>query len=116
MQPFFFIHLNNTYVRIDTKDIKYVISADHHVKIFTDHGQLMPHLSLKQLETMLPMDLFARVNRGTLVSLQRIISFDRDTAFLKDIKFSFSDKYRKEFVEKVTIMLHRENSTRKTPE
>lgn len=73
----------------------------------------MPHLSLKQLETMLPMDLFARVNRGTLVPLHRVTSFDKDTVFLNETKLSFSDKYRKTFVEKVTILIHQDNKSAK---
>ena len=116
MQSFFFIHLNKQFIRINLHDIKYVEALAHHVKIYTDHGNFIHHLSLKQLETKLPMDLFARVNRSTLVPLQRIVSFDKDTAFLKDKKFSFTDKYKKEFEEKVTILLHQENNAGKTPE
>ncbi|MBN8877521.1 MAG: LytTR family transcriptional regulator [Chitinophagaceae bacterium] len=113
MQSFFFIHLKKKFVRIDVKDIRYVLSIAHHVKICTDQGIFIPHLSLKQLETILPGDSFSRVNRGTLVALDRIISFDKDEVLLKDVRFSFSDKYRKELESKITVMLHQESSSTK---
>lgn len=113
MQSFFFIHLKKKFIRIDVKDIRYVLSVAHHVKICTDQGIFIPHLSLKQLETILPSDSFSRVNRGTLVALDRIISFDKDEVVLKDVKFSFSDKYRKELENRITVMLHQENKATK---
>ena len=113
MQSFFFIHLKRRFVRIDVKDIRYAIAVAHHVKICADQGVFIPHLSLKQLETVLPGDSFSRVNRGTLVALNRIISFDKDEVVLKDVRFSFSDKYRKELENKITVMLHQESSSAK---
>jgi len=111
MNTFFFIHSKKKYIRIDVKDIRYILSVAHHVKICTDQGVFIPHLSLKQLETVLPENSFSRVNRGTLIALNRIITFDKDEVVLKDVKFSFSDKYRKQLEEKITIMLHKENDT-----
>lgn len=111
MQSFFFIHLKRRFVRIDVKDIRYAIAVAHHVKICADQGVFIPHLSLKQLETVLPGDSFSRVNRGTLVALNRIISFDKDEVVLKDVRFSFSDKYRKELESKIIVMLHQEGSS-----
>ncbi|MCG2615528.1 LytTR family transcriptional regulator [Terrimonas sp. NA20] len=95
MQQSFFIHLKKKYVRISIDEIRYVLSLDHHVKIVTDHGIYIPFLTIKQLEKILRPDQFCRVNRSTLVALNRIISFDRQTVTLRDGVFSFSDKYRK---------------------
>ncbi|MBN8877462.1 MAG: LytTR family transcriptional regulator [Sphingobacteriales bacterium] len=108
MQSYFFIHLNKRFVRVNVKDIRYVLSIHHHIKIFTDREVLMPHLSLKQLEEVLPDNSFVRVNRGTLISLDRVLFFDKDTVFIKDACFSFSDKFKKEFDSKITVMLHQE--------
>lgn len=108
MQPYFFIHLNKRFVRVNIKDIRYVLSVHHHIKIFTDQEVLMPHLSLKQLEEKLPANVFVRVNRGTLISLDRVLFFDNDTVFLKDACFSFSDKFKKEFRSKIMMVIHRE--------
>ncbi|MBN8877531.1 MAG: LytTR family transcriptional regulator [Chitinophagaceae bacterium] len=104
MQSFFFIHLKKKYVRIAISEIRYILSLDHHVKIVTDHGIYIPFLSIKQLETILPADQFCRVNRSTLVALNRIVSFDRHTVTLRDGVFTFSDKYRKLMEGKIKLL------------
>ncbi|MGN6294964.1 MAG: LytR/AlgR family response regulator transcription factor [Chitinophagaceae bacterium] len=104
MQSFFFIHLKKKYIRIAINEIRYILSLDHHVKIVTDHGIYIPFLSIKQLETILPADQFCRVNRSTLVALNRIISFDRHTITLRDGVFTFSDKYRKLMEGKIKLL------------
>lgn len=104
MQPYFFIHLKKKYIRIEIDEIRYVLSLDHHVKMVTDHGIYIPFLTIKQLETILPAEKFCRVNRSTLVALNRIISFDRHTVTLRDGVFTFSDKYRKLIEGKVKLL------------
>lgn len=111
MRSYFFIHLDKKFVRVNVRDIRYVLSVAHHIKIFTDQGVLMPHLSLKQLEEKLPTNVFVRVNRGTLISLDRVLCFDKDAVFIKDACFSFSDKFKKEFDQKITVLLHQETKS-----
>ncbi|MET0462009.1 MAG: LytTR family DNA-binding domain-containing protein, partial [Chitinophagaceae bacterium] len=104
MQQSFFIHLKKKYVRIGIDEIRYVLSLDHHVKIVTDHGIYIPFLTIKQLEKILRPEQFCRVNRSTLVALNRIISFDRHTVTLRDGVFSFSDKYRKLMEARIRLL------------
>ena len=109
MQDYFFIHLKNRFVRVGFHEIRYVLSVDHHIKIFTDDGMLMPHLHLKELEAILPETEFIRVNRGTLIPLRRVLSFDKENVFIKDAVFSFGDKFKRQFDEKVIAIVHRES-------
>jgi|GEM_PF-541168 len=111
MQSSFFIHLKKKYVRIETSEIRYVLSLDHHVKIVTDSGIYIPFLTIKQLEKILPPDQFCRVNRSTLVALNRIISFDRQTVTLRDGVFSFSDKYRKLMETRIRLLWSTDNGS-----
>lgn len=106
--PLLFIHLKGKFIKLDIERIHYVLSIEHHVKIVTDDGIFIPHLSLKQLEASLPQEQFARVNRGTLIALGKVLSFDKDEVVLPTGKFSFSDKYWKEFQQKVQILIHQE--------
>ncbi len=108
---FFFIHLKGKFIRIDIKDVNYIRSVVHHVDIITERGTYTPHLSLKQLETILPVDQFTRVNRGVLINLQKVVSFDKETVYLKDTAFSFGDRYKEAFEAKVMVVIHRENKT-----
>ena len=110
MQSSFFIHLKKKYIRICIHEIRYVLSLDHHIKIVTDNGIYIPFLTIKQLERILPADQFCRVNRSTLVALNRIISFDRQTITLRDGVFSFSDKYRKIMEAKIRLLWNNDSA------
>ena len=113
MSNFLFIHLRRKFIRIDFSDIKYVLAVGHHVKISTDQGVYLPHLSLKEMESVLPAEEFCRINRSTLVAIDRITCFDRETVTLKDVSFSFSDKFRKDLESKCTVLLHKDATPEK---
>lgn len=110
MQPYFFIRVDKKYIRINYKDLSYIESVGNYVKLFTDNGVFLSTLTIKELEKILPFDAFCRVNRGSIVAIDRIVSFDRDNVVLKGAAFSFSDKYRKILEGKIRIITHMESS------
>lgn len=110
MQPYFFIRIDKRYMRINYSDLLYVESVGNYVKLFTETGVFLTTLTIKELERVLPVDAFCRINRGTIVAIDRIISFDRVSVALKNIRFSFSDKYRKMLEGKIRIITHAESS------
>jgi DNA-binding LytR/AlgR family response regulator len=114
MQPYFFIRIDKKYIRINYTDLLYVESVGNYVKIFTETGTYLTPLTIKELEKTLPIDCFCRINRGTIVAISRIISFDRDCVLLKNARFSFSDKYRKLLEAKIRIITHAEPSQQTT--
>jgi DNA-binding LytR/AlgR family response regulator len=108
MQAYFFIRVDKKYIRINYKDLLYVESVGNYVKIFTENGIFLTPLTIKELEKMLPFELFCRVNRGTIIAIDRIVCFDRESVTLKNARFSFSDKYRKALEGKIRIITHME--------
>jgi len=41
---------------------------------------------MKQLEEHLPADLFCRVHRSYIVSIDHVMAFDNTTVYLKDVE------------------------------
>jgi two-component system LytT family response regulator len=111
MQAFFFIRVDKKHIRINYKDLLYIESVGNYVKLFTENGIYLTPLTIKELEKMLPFELFCRVNRGTIIAIDRIVCFDRESVTLKNARFSFSDKYRKALEGKVRIITHTEPTT-----
>lgn len=109
METSFFIHLKKKFVRVNLDDINYILSVAHHVKIHTNQGVYIPHLSLKQLEEILPPRDFVRVNRGTLIPLKKVTAFTNDEVFLGNERFGITDRFREELKKLLLIMIHREN-------
>ena len=106
MQPYFFIRTEKQYVKISHSELINIESVGNYVSITTDSGTYMAQLSIKQLEKLLPREKFCRVSRSSIVSLDRIVSFDRDCVVLKDKKqISFGDSYRKELEQRVNIVM-----------
>jgi DNA-binding LytR/AlgR family response regulator len=110
MQVYFFIRVGKKYVRVNYRDILYLESTGNYVKLVTDAGSFLTALTIKELEKILPFEMFCRVNRGTIVSIDRVTSFDREHVILKNFSFSFSDKYRKMLEGKVKIISHSESA------
>ncbi|OJV54248.1 MAG: hypothetical protein BGO31_12925 [Bacteroidetes bacterium 43-16] len=83
-------------VRIETADIEYIQSAKNFSSIFLSDGTaIFCSLSLKQIEGVLAAPHFLRVNRSTIVNVDKIIRYDAYDVFLKGKKeFSFGENYR----------------------
>jgi len=104
-QSCFFIRISKKYIRIRFRDILYIESVGNYVKIVTDTGSFLTPLTVKQLERALPPDLFCRINRGSIVAMDRIVCFDRDSILLDNhVKIIFSERYRKELEARITIL------------
>jgi DNA-binding LytR/AlgR family response regulator len=106
MQPYFFIRTEKQYVKISYPELICIESVGNYVSITTDNGTYMAQLSIKQLEKLLPREKFCRVSRSSIVSLDRIVSFDRDCVLLKDKRqVSFGDSFRRELEQRVNIVM-----------
>lgn len=109
MEKYFFVRTGRQYSRVCLDEFIYAESAGNYVRIFTDSGSYLVLFSLKQLEKVLPVQSFCRVTRGYLVSVNRVISFDKESVTLKGNKrLPCTDLYRKELERRVTILLNDE--------
>ena len=113
MHPYFFIRADRKYIRINYHDVHYFEAAGNYVKVCTDSATYLATLTIKELEKMLPRHLFCRINRGTIVALQGIVSFDNEEIVFKNACFPFSNKYREELESRVTIIRHEGICTQK---
>jgi len=109
MFEFFFIQWGNTSLRVDVAEILSITVNGHRLEIrLADGKRHMPYLTLKEIEAELPAELFARVNRGTLVALNHVICFDKDTVYMPDVNFGFSEGCRETFRQKIRLIIHKE--------
>lgn len=109
MRNFFFIQWGNTSVRVDIPEILYIAVNGHRLEIrLVDGKRHMPYLSLKEIEVELPADFFAKVNRGILVALNHVICFDKETVYMPNANFSFSEGCKETFKQKIRLLIHKE--------
>ncbi len=87
--------------RIDVSDIKYVESMGEYLRIFLE-GQpkpLMPLMSMKRMEEILPAKNFMRVHRSFIVNLDKIQEISRMRIIFDDVYIPVGDNYKQKFME-----------------
>lgn len=87
--------------RIDVSDIKYVESMGEYLRIFIE-GQpkpLMPLMSMKRMEEILPAKNFMRVHRSYIVNLDKIQEISRMRIIFDDVYIPVGDNYKQKFME-----------------
>lgn len=90
-----------TFVRL--ADIRYVESMNEYVRIYVEGEPkpLMPLLSMKRVEEMLPSSLFMRVHRSYIVNLKKITEVCRLRIVLGDVYIPVGELYKDKFLEYV---------------
>lgn len=87
--------------RINIDDIKYVESMGEYLRIFVE-GQpkpLMPLMSMKHIEEILPESSFMRVHRSYIVNLKKIQEISRMRIIFDDVYVPVGDNYKQKFMD-----------------
>lgn len=87
--------------RIEISDIKYVESMGEYLRIFLE-GQpkpLMPLMSMKRMEEILPANQFMRVHRSYIVNMEKIQEISRLRIIFDDVYIPVGDNYKQKFLD-----------------
>ncbi len=105
MQSFFFIRQDGRNVKVDFQQILYIEARKNYTRLVMTDRSAMVLITLKQWEKVLPPELFCRVHRGYIVSIERIIAFDNKFVYLPGMNISIGEQYRNALPDKVTIVV-----------
>ena len=100
---YFFVKNDYRITRICIDDIKYVESMGEYVRIYIE-GQdrpIMPLLSMKRIEEILPSDHFMRVHRSFIVNLNKVTDVSRQRIIFGDVYIPVGDSYKQAFLDYV---------------
>jgi DNA-binding LytR/AlgR family response regulator len=105
VQSFFFIRHEGRFVKVDFRHILYIEARKNYTRlVLEERPTAMVLVTLKQWERLLPRDLFCRVHRGYIVSIDKIVSFDNKHVYLQGDKITIGDQYRSALPDAVTIL------------
>jgi DNA-binding LytR/AlgR family response regulator len=93
---YIFVNADYSIIRINLSDIIYIEGLKDYIKIYlksTDRP-VITRLSMHFMESKLPVEVFARVHRSFIVSLEKITVFKRTRVLLNDVEIPVSDNYR----------------------
>jgi DNA-binding LytR/AlgR family response regulator len=105
VQSFFFIRHEGKFVKVDFQHILYIEARKNYTRlVLEERPTALVLVTLKQWEKLLPHDLFCRVHRGYIISIDKIISFDNKFVYLPGEKISIGEQYRNALPLAVTIL------------
>lgn len=104
MKKYFFIRTDGKYVKLCFSEILYAEGSRNYTKIFTETKQYLVLITMKRLEQFLPTSLFARIHKSFIVSLEKIVQFDKEKVWLKDKELPVGHQYRNELEKSVLIV------------
>ena len=100
-EAFLYFRSERKMVKVVLKDILYVESLKDYVKIVTLHELVITKHSMAALEAMLPGELFLRVHRSYMVSLDKIRSFSPGHIQLASCEVPIGKLYQREVMKKL---------------
>ena len=104
MHKYFFIRSNGKYIKINFNEIIYIEGCRNYIKIVMEGKFHLVLIAMKKMEQLLPSNLFQRIHKSYIVSLDRIKEFNTDTVFLIDKTLPVGDQYKGMLEKAVTIL------------
>src|SRR4029078_462458 len=94
MQQFLFFRVDKTYVKLRFTDILYVQAEKKYVNLISIDKNYTTLCPIGHVEKSLPAEIFCKVHRSYIVSLEHATKFDNDFVYIGNKKIPISEQYR----------------------
>jgi len=104
MQDFFFLKVENFYFKLEFSDIFYIQAEKKYIVVATANSAYVSLVSISHIEKLLPKDLFCRVHRSYIISLEHLHKFDNQIAHVGCRKIPIAKQFKEALKEAITII------------
>lgn len=104
MQKNFFIRTDGRFIKINYEAILFIEGAKNYTKIVTEAKSYLVLITMKKMEQTLPSFLFKRIHKSFIVSVDKIVEFDKERVWLKDKELPVGQQYRNELEKSFLII------------
>lgn len=87
--------------KINYADLLYIEGQHEYVSFYTTGKRITALYSLKNLEEQLPSDLFMRVHKSYIISINNISEINQSTVTVAGVKIPIGGSYRDNFLSKL---------------
>lgn len=94
---FIFVKTEYRLEKITYKDILFIEGMKDYLRIHTADKRIMTLMSFVKMEQIMPSDLFVRVHKSYIVSLEKIQSIERNHIRINEHHIPIGESYRKSF-------------------
>ncbi len=96
---FIFVKTEYRLEKILLNEILYIEGMRDYRRIHTNDRRIMTLQTFKDFEQEISSNIICRVHKSFMVSLDKIVSVERDRIKIKDVLIPISETYKKEFLE-----------------
>ncbi len=98
---YFFVKVDYSLIKVCVKEIKYIEGFKDYIKIYVNDKSLITKSTIKHLESKLPAELFARVHKSYIVSLEKIDKIENNQIYMGMKKIPIGLQYKDLFYERI---------------
>ena len=91
---YLFVRSDKRIEKIELPAILYIESMGNYVNIYTENKKILAYLTLKGIESQLPVNEFIKIHQSFLVSCARIEAIEGNQVRIKDKSLPISRNYR----------------------
>jgi len=102
---FIFIKVDYRILKVDYDQILYIEGMRDYRCIVLPTGKLLTSTTFAELEATLPKQMFARIHKSFIVSLQKIKSIERHRVYIHDKILPIGETYKQEFYQMINKAL-----------
>lgn len=103
-KKYLFIRKDKKCKKLLYTDILYVEAEGRYVNIVTTNTVHLLLLSIIEIEKKLPEDMFCRVHRSYIISLEHATEFDQEEVIVRDRPLPISKAYKNSLLKLVDIL------------
>jgi two-component system, LytTR family, response regulator len=93
-REFLFINVQKRKVKIVLSEILYIESQREYIKIVTAKAEYLSKMGTREIEDLLPSNLFKRIHRSFIVSINKIDSYTADIIEINGVSIPIGRGYR----------------------
>jgi two-component system LytT family response regulator len=96
---FIFVKTEYRLEKLSLNEVLYIEGMRDYRRIHTNDKRIMTLQTFKDFELEIPSNIICRVHKSFMVSLDKIVSVERDRIKINDVLIPISETYKKEFLE-----------------
>jgi two-component system LytT family response regulator len=95
-RKYIFLYADYNLIKVNHEDITYIEGLKDYVKIYLNNAPkaIISRVTIKSLESQLPVDDFFRVHKSYIVNLDHVHSIRKGRIKIADVEIPFSDSYK----------------------
>jgi DNA-binding LytR/AlgR family response regulator len=101
-EDYFFIKCNQRIEKIKTSDVLYIEGMSNYIVVHTYHKKYITYLTFKGVEEQLPQQMFIRIHKSFLVSINAVKAIDGNEIVLEKLSLPISKTYKEDVLTRIS--------------